>query len=175
MTASISTDGVLVGRDTENEASTGLGAQRRMLTAVIGTSGIVNAGDFKVTATSPPSMSVQVAAGYAYVLGPDNYKHFVHNETTAVVGPFGAADTVDDRTDIVCLNTYDQYGAGQNIRSQFLIVPGTNAAAGTSVAPATPADCLVLAKVLVAAEAVTVGTITDERVAATPFVACTPA
>lgn len=133
--------------------------------AEIAAAGTVGTNDLAVSAHSTPNMSVDVAAGAAYVKGSitatQGYYKAVSDASVNVA--VSAADATNPRIDIVCLTVRDAQYAGANNDIILQVVAGTPA--GTPVAPSAPANSYVLAQISVAALAtsITNGNITDKR------------
>lgn len=131
--------------------------------------GIFKAGDFAVTQTGTPSMAVLVAAGAAIVDGTeasDQGVYFVDsdgNDTLAIA----AADATNARFDMIVARVRDAAYSGATNAWALEVVQGTPAA--SPVEPAIPANCLVLARVSVAAGASSIvnANIVDRRTTTT--------
>lgn len=141
---------------------------RNFIAALIGTAGIVGAADLLVTANGTPNMTVNVAAGAAFIKGTETtYQGVYHVFNDAPVSlAIAASDPTNPRIDIVVAQVRDAFYSGASNDFRLVVVTGTPA--GAPAAPATPADSIVLARVAVAALVTTVvaGNITDYRVAA---------
>lgn len=134
--------------------------------------GVVDQGDYQVTAQGTPNMTVNVAGGIpggrAWVPGTSSSgiqgNYFVYNSGT-VVQTLAASNPSNPRIDISVLQIVDSfYVGGSTNTGQLAIVTGTPA--GSPVQPTTPASSLLLAALHVSANATTVttGNITDKRV-----------
>jgi hypothetical protein len=134
-----------------------------------GAHGVVLATDFAVTQNGTPNMSVNVAAGRAFVratvtesLTAGVYSAF--NDGTVNLA-IAAADPTNPRRDLVCLQTRDSnYATGGGATdARLFVITGTPAASPSD--PTIPANCLVLARVAVAAAAASIvnANITDLR------------
>jgi hypothetical protein len=142
---------------------------RLSMQAIFATTGIVGASSLAVTANGTPNMSVNVAAGYAAIVGTTQsnmgvylaYNDAVTNLTVTASNPSLP------RIDRVVVTVNDAYYTGLLNNVTFTVVAGTPAASPT--APATPANSISLATIAVAAGATTIvsGNITDTRVATT--------
>lgn len=125
-------------------------------------------GDLEVTATSPASMSVDVAAGAAWVTGDTNPDlqptYRVRND--GVVNKGIAADPSNPRKVLVVAQIEDQAFAGDERKWTIEVIHGIPA--GSPTVPALPASALPLAEVHVGAGATSIasGDITDLRTAA---------
>lgn len=128
-------------------------------------SGIVGPTDLAVTAQSTPNMSVQVAAGRAWIKGTQLAS--VSGGTWSTQGGYygyndgpvsltiAAADPTNPRIDLVVAQVQDAYYSGSNNTFALAVVTGTPAA--TPQAPAAPNNSLTLATVAVAANATSIG------------------
>lgn len=140
----------------------------RLGAAMPQTAGGTNTGDFAVTQSGTPAMTVSVAAGWAYVAG----------STTSTQGMYGvyndAATTLtvtanasgNPRIDLVCVTVRDAGYSGTSNDVIFQVVAGTPAA--SPVAPTLPASSLSLATIAVSngASSILNANITDTRVKA---------
>jgi hypothetical protein len=137
--------------------------------ALWATTGIIGSSSLAVTQNSPAGMSVRIASGWAAIVGTTTTNmgvYTVFNDATTVA-TITAADFTNPRIDLVCVTVRDAFYSGANNDVIFNVVAGTPA--GSPVAPATPANSIVLATVAVAANASTIVTadITDARVLVT--------
>lgn len=143
----------------------------RFLTSYLFTEGVtdVPAGELRVTQRAGgPEMSVDVAAGTAVIDGddiPDQGAYLVR-VTAAENVTIPAPPASNSRIDLVVLQVRDSTATGGEPGldgATLEIVPGTPAA--SPVAPATPDTALVLARVTVAAGALSIldANITDQR------------
>lgn len=139
---------------------------RLLVQGLLTSEGIVSTGDLAVSAKSPAAMSVNVAAGAAYVKGDEatyqGYYHVVSDATVSV--NIGAADSTNPRIDLVVARVRDQNYSGSTNAWAVEVVAGT--AAASPAVPALPANALKLAEVRVDAGVTTIvsGKITDRRV-----------
>ncbi len=146
--------------------------------------GTLGAADLAVSATSPTSMSVNVAAGRALINGDTVARqgaYFAENDGVVVVGPHGAAHATLPRIDLVILRDYDASpdggSAGLDVQRIEIVAGSPNA---SPVAPALPANAIPLAEVLVGAAVTTItaGNVTDRRprlsLGAVPLVTALP-
>ncbi|CAB4136919.1 hypothetical protein UFOVP314_45 [uncultured Caudovirales phage] len=140
-----------------------------------GAHGVVNGGDLAVTQNGTPNMSVNVAAGRAFIRGTQTagslnqgvYSFFNDGTVNLAVS---SADPTNPRRDLVVAQIRDSNYSGSANDARLFVVTGTPAASPTD--PVVPADTLVLARLSVAAGAtsVTNANITDLRVfARTPL------
>lgn len=139
---------------------------RRALFAQWRGQGVTDGGALDVTQRGAgANMSVDVAGGIAMIadgnLLPGLYP-FVNDATANLT--VSAADPTDDRIDIVVARVYDTERSDGSDEKVFEIIEGTPDA--TPAAPATPARCLLLAEINVAAAAtsITNAAITEKRV-----------
>lgn len=133
--------------------------------------GVVGEDDLAVSEkASGANMSVDVAAGAAWVAGDDDADaqptYRLRNDATVNV-TIEAADATNPRIDLVVARVYDSAFAGVSDTGTIEVVKGT--AAGTPSAPSLPNNAIELAQVAVAASATTIedADITDSRVRAT--------
>lgn len=130
------------------------------------TAGAQNTLQLQVTQNGTPNMSVNVATGGAWVpgsLSTQQGSYYVFNNAIQnVVVP--TADPTNPRIDLICATIQDSQYAGANNQGLIQDVPGTPA--GSPVAPALPANSLLLGQIAVAASAASIVTanITDKRV-----------
>lgn len=137
--------------------------------ALWATTGIIGSSSLAVTANSPAGMSVRVASGWAAIVGTTQANmgtYTVYNDATQVL-TITASDPTNPRIDRVVVTVQDAYYSGAFNDVIFQVVPGTPA--GSPVAPATPANSISLATVLVGAAVTQInsGNITDTRVQVT--------
>jgi len=140
-----------------------------------GAHGVVGAGDLVVSQNGTPNMSVNVAAGRAFIRGTQSagslnqgvYSFFNDGTVNLAVS---SADPTNPRRDLVVAQIRDSNYSGASNDARLFVVTGTPAASPAD--PVVPADTLVLARLSVAAGAtsVTNANITDLRVfARTPL------
>lgn len=139
---------------------------RRWMSAMVeSTPGVVAAGDMAVTQNGTPNMSVNVATGRAFINGSEaTYQGTYAVENRGVQNVVvSASDPTNPRRDLIVARIKDAAYSGAANTFTIEVVTGTPAA--VPVDPATPANCLVLARVAVAALATTVvnANITDLR------------
>lgn len=141
-------------------------AFRRILKAIVPNEGVGGSVDLAVTALGTPAMSVQVAAGSAFVHG-DNLPAQQGTYGVSNVGittlAVGASDPTNPRRDLVVAEVLDAFYSGASNLWRLRVVPG--AASASPVDPAVPVNAVVLARIAVAAGATTItsGTVTDLR------------
>lgn len=122
-------------------------------------------GVFAVTQNGSPNMSVNVAAGFAFVPGTEGSKqsaYAVLNDAVKNV-TIAAADPSQPRIDVIALKVQDSFYSGATNTWSIVAVTGTPA--GSPVAPALPANGFKLAQVAVGAgvTSITNANITDFR------------
>lgn len=153
---------------------------RQLFAATIASSGgVVDAGGYAVTQNGTPNMSVNVAAGRAWVPGNavgnitgfsfnTQGMYFALNDATVNLA-IAAANATNPRIDIVVLQVLDSQYSGTSNLAQLAVVTGT--AAASPVAPAAPSNSITLAQIAVAANAtsITSSNITDTRVYSAPL------
>lgn len=153
-------------------AATETAAQaRKMIEGLISVPGVVATGDLLVSANGTPNMSVNVAAGGAFVRGSDlavtqgTYHLFSDSTVNKAIA---ASDATNPRIDRIVARVRDAFYIGGAVNAwDLFVVAGTPAA--TPVAPAVPASSLLLADVAVGAAVTTItnANITDRRIRAT--------
>ncbi len=127
--------------------------------------GIVAPGDMAVTQNGTPNMSVNVAAGKAFVDGTENANQGAYlcvNDATVNLA-ISASSPTNPRKDLVVAKVQDAEWSGATNSWSLAVVTGTPAASPAE--PAVPANAIVLALVDVAANAtsITNANITDRR------------
>jgi hypothetical protein len=136
------------------------------------TQGVVNGGDMVVTG-SGTIMQVTVAAGFGLVKGTlSQYQGTYHVYNDASVNlAVTASNATNPRWDLVCLTIRDAAYSGANNDALLQVITGT--AAPSPSDPAVPANSIVLARLVIPANATNMGgsggqgSITDLR----PFIA----
>lgn len=146
---------------------------RLTMQAIFNSSGIINPTSMAVTANGSPNMSVNVAAGWAAIIGTTQANmgaYIAYNDATTNL-TITASDPTNPRIDRVVITINDAYYSGLLNNVTYSVIAGTPAISPT--APATPANSLSLATVTVAAAATTIvsGAITDTRIASTSSLA----
>ena len=132
-----------------------------------GSHGVVSAGDLAVSQNGTPNMSVNVAAGRAFIRGTEtaslNQGVYSFFNDGVVNLSIGAADPTNPRRDLIIAQVRDANYSGAAIDARLAVVAGTPAASPAD--PTPPANALVLARVAVAAGAtsITNANITDLR------------
>lgn len=130
--------------------------RRLFYTLSNGRPGIMLSGDFAVTQNGTPNMSVNVADGRCFVLGTESSVqglYFCENRNTQNV-VVGASHATLGRRDLVVVRIRDATYSGATNSAAIEVIAGTPS--GSPVDPAVPANCLVLARVVVAAASSTV-------------------
>lgn len=124
--------------------------------------GVVNVNDFAVTRRSTgANMSVDVAAGYAWIRGTENANqgaYHVYNDATVNLS-VATADATNPRVDLVIIRVQDAFYSGATRTASVAIVTGTPAA--NPADPTLPANSLVLARIYVPANAAQVINVTE--------------
>jgi hypothetical protein len=113
-------------------------------------------GDCAVAAQGSPNMSVTVSAGALIIPGTENaFQGTYHcfNDASVTV-TITAADTTNPRIDLIVGKVQDAFYSGATNAWSLVAVAGTPA--GVPVAPAAPANSVILATVSVAANATTI-------------------
>lgn len=138
---------------------------RRYTDASLDLAGIANPGALAVTQNGTPNMSVNVAAGRAFVLGNESaFQGVYHVDSRAIENrAIAAADATNPRKDLVVARVKDAAYSGVVNAWDIEVVTGTPAPSPSE--PAVPANSLVLAMVSVAALATSIvnANITDRR------------
>lgn len=135
--------------------------------------GVARVGSLQlqVTQNGTPNMSVNVAAGHAWIRGTESATQGVyHFFNAAIVNlSIGAADATNARRDLIVAQVRDSGYSGSDDDARLFVVAGTPS--GSPADPAVPANCLVLARVSVAAGATSIVTanITDLRTYVRPW------
>lgn len=134
--------------------------------ALYATTGIIGSGSLAVAQNGTPNMSVNIAAGWAAILGSSTTTQgvYVAYNDAAVNAAIATAPASNSRIDLVCLTVNDAFYSGSTNNIVVNVVTGTVAA--SPVAPATPANSIALAQVLVGTSVTSIvnANITDVRV-----------
>lgn len=142
---------------------------RLTMQAIFNSTGVIGATSMAVSQSATPAMSVQVAAGWAAIIGTTqtNMGAYIAYNDAATTLTVTAANVTNPRIDRVVITVNDAYYSGLLNNVTYTVIAGTPAASPT--APATPANSLSLATITVPANATTITNagITDTRVAAT--------
>jgi hypothetical protein len=142
---------------------------RLSMQALLTTTGIIGASSLAVTAQGTPNMTVNVASGWAAIVGTTqaNMGTYVgYNDATTVL-TVTTANATNPRIDLVCMTVNDAYYSGSTNNVVLQLIAGTPAA--SPVAPTLPANSISLATIAVAANATAINSanITDTRVQTT--------
>ena len=129
--------------------------------------GVVRATDFAVTQNGTPNMSVNVAAGGAFIRGTQSANqgaYHVYNDATVNLA-VTAANPTNGRRDLVIAQVRDAYYSGATNDARITVVTGTAAASPVDPSLASFPNALVLARITVAAldTAINTADITDLR------------
>lgn len=132
------------------------------------TTGTVGLTSMAVTAQSSPNMTVNVATGWASIVGnftTNMGAYLAYNDAVQVLN-ISTADPTNPRIDLIVATVSDAAYTGSSNQVVFQVLTGTPA--GSPAAPALPTNSVSLATVAVAANATTVSqaNITDTRVPA---------
>lgn len=146
--------------------------------ALLATTGVIGASSLAVTQNGTPNMSVNVAAGWAAIVGTTQANmgvYQIYNDATTNL-TITAAPGTNSRIDRVVATVNDAYYSGLLNNVTFTVIAGTVAA--SPVAPATPANSISLATIAVGTSVTTITTanITDTRTStSTPLLTWTTA
>jgi len=142
---------------------------RLTMQALYSTTGTIGSSSLAVTQSATPGMSVQIASGWAAIVGTTQANMGVYTayNDAAATATIATANATNPRIDLVCLTVNDAYYTGSTNNVVINVVTGTPAASPT--VPATPANSIALAKVAVGANVTSIvnANITDLRVAVT--------
>ena len=150
---------------------------RRAVGSVLNTAGgVVALGDLAVTANSPAAMNVLVASGSIWIPGTTNTAQGMYHcfNDASVTLSITAASATNPRIDTIVAQVEDAAYAGATNAWKLAVVTGTATVGATLAnltgAGAVPASSLVLAYVLVAANATTIaaGAVQDNRIFSRP-------
>lgn len=133
------------------------------------TTGVMKSTDLAITANGTPNMSVNVASGWAAIVGDYTTNmgtYQAYNDATTNL-TITTANGSNPRIDLICMTVSDSYYTGSLNQVAFNVVAGVPS--GTPAVPATPTNSIALARVAVGAGAtsITSGNITDVRATAT--------
>jgi hypothetical protein len=137
--------------------------------AIFATTGIIGSSSLSVGPNSPVGMSVVVASGWAAIVGTTQSNmgvYTVYNDANTTL-TITTANPTNPRIDRIVATVQDAFYSGSFNDVIFQVVAGTPA--GSPVAPATPANSISLATVLVGAAVtqINAGNITDTRTTVT--------
>ena len=134
--------------------------------ALYATTGIIGSSSLAVAQNATPNMSVNIAAGWAAIVGTSTTTQgtYVSYNDAVVNAAIATAPSSNSRIDLVCLTVNDAYYSGSTNNVVVNVVTGTVAA--SPVAPSTPANSIALAQVLVGTSVTSIvnANITDVRV-----------
>jgi hypothetical protein len=139
---------------------------RRMIKAAVGGEGVVAAGDLAVAQRGAgANMSVDIAAGEAYVLGEsvtNQGLYYVYNDAVYNLTGFTAAHATLPRIDRVAIRVRDAFHGDAANDEAAVILTGTATSGATLAnltgAAAVPANHMLLANVLIPATSTTITT-----------------
>ncbi len=141
---------------------------------------VVTASDMAVTQNGTPNMSVNIAAGQAWIYGTSasaQGAYYCFNDATVDLA-ISASDPSNPRIDAIVAQVQDAAYAGSTDAWRLFVVTGTPTTGATlsnlNGAGAVPASSLVLAYVLVPAAATSVVTADIKNVAPGRYVQTTP-
>jgi hypothetical protein len=142
---------------------------RLSMQALIATTGIIGSSSLAVTAQGSPNMTVNVAQGWAGIVGTTQSNMGVYvgyNDATTVL-TITTANPTNPRIDRIVMTVNDAYYTGSVNNVVFQVLAGTPA--GSPTAPAIPANSISLATIAVGAgvSVINSGNITDTRVEVT--------
>jgi hypothetical protein len=142
---------------------------RLSMQAIFATTGIIGSSSLSVGPNSPVGMSVVVASGWAAIVGTTQSNmgvYTVYNDANTTL-TITTANPTNPRIDRIVATVQDAFYSGSFNDVIFQVIAGTPA--GSPVAPATPANSISLATVLVGAAVtqINAGNITDTRVSVT--------
>lgn len=140
---------------------------RLLIGALVPAEGVVGFGDLAAAPAGAPDMTVDVAAGAAFVrndLATHGGTYHVYNDATVNL-PIAPADPTNPRKDLVAVRIRDSIYAGGDDDAALVVLAGAPAASPAE--PAVPLDGSYLVVALVdvpaGATAITSGLITDRR------------
>lgn len=136
--------------------------------ALIGAAnGVIGASSYAVTAQASPNMTVNIASGYATLVGATTTSQgsYVATNDATVVQTITTADATNPRIDIIFLQVNDAAYTGSTNSVTLSYLTGTPAASPAVPAPTGSATYYILAQIAVAANATTIPqtAITDLR------------
>jgi hypothetical protein len=142
---------------------------RLAMQGIIATTGIIGSGSLAVTQNGTPNMSVNVAAGWAAIVGDSTTNmgvYQIYNDAAQNL-TITTAPVANSRIDRIVATVNDAYYSGLLNNVTFSVIAGTVAASPT--APATPSNSISLATIAVGTGVTSILTanITDTRSAVT--------
>jgi hypothetical protein len=142
---------------------------RLSMQSIYATTGIVGTTSLAATQNGTPNMTVNLASGWAAVVGTTqaNMGVYVGYNDAPLSAAISVSPVANSRIDLVCLTVNDAFYTGVLNNLVLNVVAGVVAA--SPVVPATPANSIALAQVLVgtAVSSIVTANITDVRVNAT--------
>jgi hypothetical protein len=115
--------------------------------------GVINQADLAVTQNDTPNMTVNVAAGGAFIRGTQSANqgvyHLFNDASVSVV--IATADATNARHDLIIAQVRDAAYSGATNDARIIVVPGTPAAVPVDPSLASFPNALVLARVTVTA------------------------
>jgi hypothetical protein len=134
--------------------------------ALYATTGIIGTNSLAVTQNSTPGMSVFVTSGWAAILGTyqSNMGVYTAFNDATVTTAIAVSPVANSRIDLICLTVNDSFYTGAVNNVVINVITGTVSVSPT--VPATPANSIALAQILVGANVTSIITanITDVRV-----------
>ena len=131
--------------------------------------GRVHPADFQVVQNGTPNMTVNVAAGAAWIRGTESATqgsyHVVSDATVNL--PIDASDATNARRDLVVLEVKDADYSGSDNEAGLSVVKGTPS--GSPADPSVPENALVLARITVGAAVTSITTSDITNFAITPL------
>ena len=129
--------------------------------------GVVRSTDLAVTQNGTPNMTVNIAAGGAFIRGTESSNqgaYHIWNDAILNLG-LASADSTNPRRDLVVAYVQDSAYSGSSDLAQLVIVTGTPAASPSDPSLTAYPNALVLARIAVAANttAIVTANITDLR------------
>jgi len=142
---------------------------RLTMQGIVSATGTLGASSLAPTQNGTPNMSVNIAAGWAAIVGTYQSNmgvYMVYNDAS-VNATIATANATNPRIDLVCLTIADSFYTGATNTVSLTVVTGTPSV--SPVVPTTPTNAIVLAQIAVGAAVTSILTanITDRRVAAT--------
>ena len=139
---------------------------RLSMQALYATTGIIGTSSLAVTQNGTPNMSVNIASGWAAILGTfqANMGVYTAYNDAIVNAAIATANPTLPRIDLVCLTVSDAYYSGATNTVAVNVVTGTAAASPT--VPSTPTNSIALVQIAVGAAVTSIvsANITDLRV-----------
>jgi hypothetical protein len=134
--------------------------------ALYATTGIIGTNSLAVTQNTTPGMSVFVTSGWAAILGTyqSNMGVYTAFNDATVTTAIAVSPVANSRIDLICLTVNDSFYTGAVNNVVINVITGTVSV--SPAVPATPANSIALAQILVGANVTSIITanITDVRV-----------